>query len=66
MDLFYTAHRGKDEVLSAVGMGLGLTRAIIRLQGGDLDLSVDTDGKARLTLKVARQAAVGGSTPAEK
>ncbi len=66
MDLFYTAHRGKDEVLSAVGMGLGLTRAIIRLQGGDLELAVDPEGKARLTLTLARQAAAGAFEPAEK
>lgn len=54
LELFYTAAHGREETLSAVGMGLGLSRALARLQGGELDLACDASGRARLSLRLPR------------
>lgn len=50
LDLYYPAMRRKDQILCAVGMGLGTLRELVRLQGGDLGLSVEREGQTTLKL----------------
>jgi K+-sensing histidine kinase KdpD len=49
LELLYPASQG-GHVLNAVGLGLGASRAVARLQGGDLSFDVLPDGQATLTL----------------
>lgn len=49
LDLFYPARARKDHVLPASGLGLGLSRAVMRLAGGDVDCALE-GGRARLAL----------------
>ena len=52
LDLYYPARRRDDHVLAATGLGLGLTRTLARLGGGDLALEPGEKGAARLILTV--------------
>lgn len=53
LDLYYPARRRKTQVLGATGLGLGLTRRVARMIGGDLDFRVGDDGRAVATLSCA-------------
>lgn len=53
LELYYPAYKRKDQLLSAVGMGLGALKIIMRLQGGDLQFKVDEQGKSKLTMLLA-------------
>jgi len=48
LELLYPARAG--HTLNAIGLGLGILRAVARRQGGDLGLSVEADGAAVLSL----------------
>jgi len=50
LDLWYPARERKDQLLAATGLGLGLVRGVLRRCGGDLELSVDETGRARLRM----------------
>ena len=52
LELFYPAHKRPDQILAATGLDLGLPRAVMRRVGGDVDLSVDGKGGARLTVRL--------------
>jgi signal transduction histidine kinase len=49
LELLYPAHHA-GHTLNAVGLGLGVLRAIARLQGGDLAMQVAPDGRTVLCL----------------
>ena len=53
LELMYPAFQDRQHTLSAVGLGLGMLRALARIQGGDLDLAVGPDGRSALTLALA-------------
>lgn len=50
LNLYYPALRRKDQILCAVGMGLGALREICRVQGGELELAVQQNGLTTLSL----------------
>lgn len=54
LDLFYPAHRRKDQLLSAVGLGLGALRVLAARWGGDLRFSVEPGGRSLLELFLAK------------
>lgn len=51
LELLYPASRA-GHTLNAVGLGLGVLRAIARLQNGDLGMTVAADGRTVLTLSL--------------
>jgi signal transduction histidine kinase len=51
LGLLYPASRVGHR-LNAVGLGLGVLRAILRLQKGDLDMAVAADGRTTLSLSL--------------
>jgi signal transduction histidine kinase len=51
LGLLYPAHNA-GHTLNAVGLGLGVLRAIARLQDGDLDMKVNQDGSTTLSLSL--------------
>lgn len=58
LELFYPARRRKDQILAATGLGLGLSREVLRRVGADLELEVDPKGLAVLRMLLP---AAGGS-----
>jgi signal transduction histidine kinase len=51
LELLYPARRA-GHTLNAVGLGLGVLRAIARLQGGDLELKASPDGRTVISLSL--------------
>lgn len=52
LDLYYPAKHRHDQVLAAIGLGLGLLRSVARLIGGDLDFRVAESGRSAITLRL--------------
>lgn len=52
LELLYPALSLKGHTMSATGLGLGVTRAIMRRQGGELEFQVDPDGGSVLALRI--------------
>jgi K+-sensing histidine kinase KdpD len=50
LELLYPAVGPKQHTLTAVGLGLGILRAVSEGQGGGLDFHVEPGGNARLTM----------------
>ena len=50
LELLYPAFDRAGHTLNAVGLGLGVLRAVSRCQGADLDFEVGPDGRAVLSL----------------
>jgi signal transduction histidine kinase len=55
LDLYYPARRRTDQILSATGLGLGLSRELMRRGGGDVGFTVE-GARARLTLSLPANA----------
>jgi signal transduction histidine kinase len=49
LELLYPARKRTDQILSTSGLGLGLSRAVMRRAGGDVDFSFD-GARARVVL----------------
>ncbi|MBI3553291.1 MAG: HAMP domain-containing histidine kinase [Elusimicrobia bacterium] len=57
LDVFFPARQRSDQSLIATGLGLGVLKHLMRLQGGDLEHEADGKGRSRLRLTVpARRA----------
>jgi signal transduction histidine kinase len=52
LDLYFPARQRGDQSLTATGLGLGVLRALMRLQGGDLEHETDGKGRSRLRLSI--------------
>lgn len=52
LELHYPAWRRDDQVLNAVGLGLGFVHLLMRRLGGDLEFESDSAGNGRLRLVV--------------
>lgn len=50
--LFYPSQGVRDNIMVATGLGLGILRALMRRQGGDLRYEVEPSGVSRLILVV--------------
>lgn len=50
LDLYYPALHRHDQVLAAIGLGLGLLRSVAQLIGGDLDFRVGESGHSAVVL----------------
>ncbi|HAZ09371.1 MAG TPA: hypothetical protein DCZ01_12830 [Elusimicrobia bacterium] len=50
LDLFYPARPRRDELICAIGLGLGLVRAVVENIRGRLKFSVDKSGESRLSI----------------
>ncbi|MBI5246136.1 MAG: HAMP domain-containing histidine kinase [Elusimicrobia bacterium] len=53
LDLYYPALHRNDQILGATGLGLGLIRRVLQLNGGDLEYRVDDEGRATVTVELA-------------
>lgn len=63
LDLYFPAKAREDQRMSATGLGLGILRAVARLQGGDLSFTA-AGGKGVLTLELPRAVRNSGETRA--
>ncbi len=52
LDLYYPVHNPHVQVLSGVGLGLGLPNALIRAHGGDMQFTVDDKGRTRVAFQI--------------
>lgn len=59
LDLYYPVHNPHVQVLSGVGLGLGLPYALIQAHGGDMQFTVDDKGLTRVAFQIPRHE--GGS-----
>jgi signal transduction histidine kinase len=56
LQLYFPARQRKDQNLTATGLGLGVLKEIMRLQGGDLLYEADGKGKTTLRMMIPRKA----------
>jgi len=49
LDLYYPVHNPTAQVLSGVGLGLGMPNALIEMHGGKMKLTVDPDGQTEIS-----------------
>ncbi|MFH2201537.1 MAG: HAMP domain-containing sensor histidine kinase [Elusimicrobiota bacterium] len=52
LDLYYPVHNPTAQVLSGVGIGLGLPNALIGLHGGKMSFTVDEEGLTRVEFRI--------------
>lgn len=56
LQLYFPARQRKDQNLTATGLGLGVLKELMRLQGGDLLYETDGKGKTKLRLLIPKKA----------
>lgn len=55
LELFYPVYHPESQVLSSVGLGLGLPCRLLEAHGGGMTLSVEPDGRCRVEMRLPRE-----------